>query len=275
VSSLIKHLAISLIFLDFSLNAHAVKESTLHMSSPKIYITKIDSTGKGLADTLVYSNSHLTIAIAIRGKKISEIEIHGSRNGSFAAVKYKRVGEKILLTHLSATKRRFFYNENLCSSGNDSIGTLGDLLGPIQETTINLDQSCEKFPELNNQIVREFQKIVNKDEQKKVYDCLKPFDLIAASQWRKLPSSLVKISCIPDKAAYNGIFDIKENKITISNACVSKKMISPVLREELLHSFGITEEDSAKCLAKCPSVKEVEKCSTDKKERGKTSTVGA
>jgi hypothetical protein len=220
-----------------------------------IRVSKFDTQHKGVADLILLEKSDLTVAIKLTGTDITQYQVIHKRSGITASIKYNRHQNMFDLNYAFATKARYFFNTATCSDHSD-LSSLGDLFGVMTATeseTINYDQSCMSDLPLKKQISSQFQNLLsNKD---KIADCIGQYDNIAEAKWRKLPSSVTKISCDNSNVKYSGVFDSKMLQVRISDKCLgNNNELSSVLKEEILHSFGINNETIAKCAAQCPTV---------------------
>jgi hypothetical protein len=231
----------------------------------QIKFTKIDSQNKGFADLLLIEKTDMTISVKLNGAKIVRYEVARTHSGTTATVKYSRLGNNLSLNYSFATTARYFYNENTCikkGSNSFSISSLGSLLNATESTGIQYDETCQNQSELKKQISENLDSLIDKKNQKSITECIDQYDNTAAQKWMLLPTSLVKISCDDTGVKYSGVFDSQKKMIRISDKCLEKPAeLSSVLKEEILHSFGVTNEHLAKCLATCPQSSSLE-CKT-------------
>jgi len=254
-----KTLIISIIYLGFCITSSATTSRSNKPQKNILQITKVDSQHKGIADILILERPHTSTTLKLDGTNITQVEIQREMNGVFVNTKYKKSGSKFILFYAYATSARYFYNQDSCSMKNDnnafSMSSLGSLTGGLEShQNISLDSTCKQFPELQKEMTSEFSKLIDSKNKDATVACILQLDTTAAGKWKSLPSSLVKFGCSSEKEKYNGIFDSKNNEIKISNSCTSNaNSLSLVMKEEILHSFGIRDEELAKCIATCPS----------------------
>lgn len=254
-----KNLFISIIYLGCIYTQFAIASSTSSNRNKILKITKIDSQHKGIADVLIFEISHLTTALKIDGTMVTNIEIQKNDRGISYSTKYKKIGNKFILVYAYATSARYFYNLDSCSMKTDSdsfsISSLGSLTGTLDSYQgVSLSPNCKQYPDLQKQILSEFSSITNPKNKDDLVSCILQYDITAGGKWKSLPDSLIKFGCASKAEKYDGIFDSKNNEIKISNSCLANPgKLSFVMKEEILHSFGVKDEALAKCIAQCPS----------------------
>jgi hypothetical protein len=236
-------------------------------ASNVVQVTKFDNQSDGIADSILLERPNLSVSAKLKGNKIISIEIQKRSNVSLS-LKYRALGDKLILTYGFATNARYFFNKDACVHTSDadpfSLDALGSLAVSTETQTLPLDTSCSNQKNLEQMIQESLTETVS--NKKTIAACLDKYDSLASQKWTLLPSSAPRIICEGENTRYRGLFDAKKSQIKISKTCSSSfKELNSVLKEELLHSFGIKDETLAKCLAECPEQSGVSCRKFDKK----------